>query len=176
MTAPKSPLYSSSDRRSATQVTSDFRRFKLSASVFAREEIIRTIQAGGQNRPPAGPGTWTSDFVVDLGPGLSKGVIEFVAFTYENMLHLLRDSTRLLHAVLRLLEANQGGPIAAARPQQWHAKGGGSCSHEVVEDSDRLRGEPDKYGFIPNIYFCSAFGERVDDVTGRRSPDGGTYL
>lgn len=120
---------------------------------------------------------WAVEFGVSSAQrGPLKGVIEFVAFTYENMLHLLKDSTRVLHAVLRLLEANQGGPIAAARPQQWHAKGGGSCSHEVVEDSDRLRGEPDKYGFIPNIYFCSACGERVDDVTGRRSPDGGTYL
>jgi hypothetical protein len=34
-------------------------------------------------------------------------------------------------------------------------------------------GVPDEPGFVGDIYFCSACGERVGDFKGRRTPDGG---
>lgn len=140
--------------------------------------LVRLVEqkAWEQQRPTPGPGKWTSDFVVDIRPGDSRPLIDFVALSYDDVLKLLRSSLELLRSVLKLVQYYRGGPKAAARRQAWHSTGGGACSHAVVEPSDSLDREPDEHGVPRSIYFCSTCGERVDDFKGRGSPDGGVWF
>jgi hypothetical protein len=125
-------------------------------------------KAWEKQQPPPGPGKWTSDFVVDIRVGDSKPLIPFIALNYDEVLKLLGGSLNLLRAILELMLPYRGGLEAAARRRAWWINGGGECNHEGVEPSEHLDREPDERGFPCTICFCSACGERVEDIKGRR--------
>jgi hypothetical protein len=61
------------------------------------------IKSWDQQPPPPGPGKWTSDVVIDVRPGDSRPLIDFVATNYDTVLGLLKSSLDRLLVVLKLV-------------------------------------------------------------------------
>lgn len=112
-----------------------------------------------------------SECYVDLGDGREEPIAEWVPLTVDKVKALVNSSAKRLADVLTLLLRFHGGEAAAEqRRTWWQQPKAAQCAHPGAAAADFLA--PDGQ----TIYFCTDCGERVDDVKGKKTPQGGTYL
>jgi len=120
---------------------------------------------------PPPRGYLRSECYVDLGNGREEPIAEWVPITVDKVKDLLNGSAKRLADVLTLLRSFYGGEAAAARRRAWWKQTKGApCAHPGAEAAELIGRD----GLT--IYFCSDCGERVYNVTGKKSPKGGTYI
>lgn len=112
-----------------------------------------------------------SECFVDLGDGGEALIAEWVPLTVDKFKELVNRSAKRLAEVLTLLLHFHGSERAAEKRRTWWRQHkAAQCAHQGAEAADILG--PDRR----TIYFCSDCGERMSDVRGKKTPDGGTYV